>query len=94
MRTRANLVPNLDYETRKKKEHDTCDIKIQQGFIAKNNFKKKKGCDKKNVLKIGVEQIKGNRNSTSIISIGHLAQKSFSKKFQHTCDPCVCMCEL
>jgi hypothetical protein len=36
MKTRASLVPNLDYETRKKKKHDTCETKIQQGFIAKN----------------------------------------------------------
>jgi hypothetical protein len=43
---------------------------------------------KKNILKIGVEQIKGNGNSIFIISIGHLAQRNFSKTFQPTCGPC------
>jgi hypothetical protein len=47
MRTRASLIPNLDYEIRKKKEHITCETKIQQGFITKNKFTKIKGYDKK-----------------------------------------------
>ncbi len=56
----ACLGPNLNHETKQKKqEHNPCETKIQQDFIARNKQKQNKAM-RRNVHKIGVEHIKSN----------------------------------
>ncbi len=62
-RTKAGLIPNPNYETKKtRKKTKHAPNKIQQDFITRKN-KTKQGYDKKQIPKTGVEQIKGNGES-------------------------------
>jgi hypothetical protein len=61
MKTHACLVPNLNHVTKKTRTRTQhVQDKNPIRFYSKNETRTKQGCDKKNIPKIGVEQIKGN----------------------------------
>jgi hypothetical protein len=100
-RTKASLIPNPNYETRKTKKMTQVPKKNPTRFYCKEKMKTKQGYDKKKYPKLVLNRLKVMGNPTSIYT--HLAPSSrkFLKKlpiymwpmFAHV-HTCTLMCEL
>jgi hypothetical protein len=88
MRTHVGLIPNLNYEMRKKEqEPNMCKTRIQQDFITKMK-QKKQGCDKRKYPKLMFKILKIIKILPLFIHFGDLTQRNLNGSFMHMCSPC------
>jgi phenylalanyl-tRNA synthetase alpha subunit len=80
MKTKANIVPNLNHKTRKiRKKTQQAQTRIQQDFICKKETKQ--GYNKKMHLKLVLNKLKVMGNSNSIYTHWEPISKKFFKFF-------------
>jgi hypothetical protein len=92
MRTRASLTPNPGCETRKTKT-GTQKVGNKNPTRIYCNEETKQSYDKKTYPKLMLNKLKVMGNFTFIYTYWALTQRSFSKNFKFTCDPCSPMYE-
>jgi hypothetical protein len=92
--TKASLVLNQGHKIKKSKAKTRYVHNVNaKGFYYKNMTRIEQDHDKDTYSKLTLNTLKVMWDSTSIYTHWDLAQGSFLKNFQPTCDPCSPMCD-